>query len=117
MVVREMRVNEPLAEETFQFTPPENAEPETGGRCGISIGGGGGFVQGGPDDQHRLEHRAWHEWQGETLVERSRRKLRGMLLNFERRLTFLGSGTELRVDERVTGPKGEAETTCKLLAG
>jgi hypothetical protein len=59
--------------------------------------------------------RGAHEWQGDTLVERSDWKIRGLVLNFERRLTFSEDGKELRVEERVTGPKRYAETSCKLL--
>ena len=117
MVVREMHVNEPLMDRTFHFTPPEDAEPETGGGCGIAFGGGGGFVQAGPDEKHRLEYQNSHKWQGETLVDRSRWKLLGMLLTFERRLTFSEDGADLRVAERVTSPKGEAETSCTLPVG
>lgn len=113
MAVRRVRVNEPIPEETFRFTPPPDAKLETGGSCG-AVFGGGGFVERSQDGQRWLEHRSSHEWEGDTLVEHSKWKIRGMKLTFERRLTFSDDGLELRVDERVTGPKGEAQTSCKL---
>jgi len=117
LAVRKMRVNEPLPEGTFIFAPPPDARLEAGGQCGISMGGGGGFVQHGPDDQRRLEHRGSHEWEGDTLVEHSKWKIRGMTLTFERRLTFSADAKELHVAERVIGPKGEAESSSSLPVG
>ncbi|MGO9258294.1 MAG: LolA family protein [Bryobacteraceae bacterium] len=117
VVVRQMRVNEPLPEETFQFIPPPDATPETGGGGFGRGGGGGGFVHQDPDEKRRLEHRGSHEWEGDTLVEHSKWKIRGIKLTFERRLTFSDGGTELSVAERIAGPKGEVETTCKLPVG
>ncbi len=117
IVVREMQVNEPLPDETFLFVPPPGAELETRENCGVSMSSGGGFIQRGGDPQHRLEHRGSHEWQGETLIERSRWKMRGIALDFERRLTLSSDGLELSVDEHITGPKGAAQTSCKLPVG
>jgi hypothetical protein len=78
-VVRTMRVNEQLPEDTFRFVPPADAT-EMAGRCGVSMSGGGGFIEGGTDDERRLEHRGSHEWDGDTLVEHSKWKIRGMTL-------------------------------------
>jgi hypothetical protein len=105
--VRTMRVNEPLPDDTFQFTPPPEAAEMAAGRCGVTMSASGGFIEGGADDGRRLEHRGSHEWDGDTLVEHSKWKIRGMTLDFERRLSFTEG--ELRVAERVTGPKGKAE--------
>jgi hypothetical protein len=117
MVVRQMRVNEPLPEETFQFTPPPDATLDTGiGGGGFGIGGSG-FIDHGSDEQHRLEHRSSYEWEGDTLLDRSKWKIRGMTLTFERRLTFSDDGKELRVAERIAGPKEEVKTSCKLPVG
>jgi hypothetical protein len=115
VAVRSMRVNEPIPEETFQFTPPPDAQLETG-RGRIEGGLGGGFGSRSRDGQ-RLEHRGSHEWDGDTLVEHSVWQIRGMKLTFERRLTFSADRKELNVDERVIGPKGDAETSCKLPVG
>lgn len=114
VAVRKMRVNEPLPEETFHFTPPPDASVETVGRCGVSVSGGGGFVEHSSDDQRRLEHRGSHEWEGDTLVEHSKWRIRGMTLSFERRLRFSVDDKELHVAERITGPKGEVESSCSL---
>jgi hypothetical protein len=112
MVVREMRVNEPLLAETFHFVPPPGATLDTG-RGGFGLGGGG-FVEHSQDGQRRLEHRSSHEWEGDTLLDRSKWKIRGMTLTFERRLTFSDDGKELDVAERIAGPQGEVQTSCKL---
>ena len=114
MTIRKMRVNEQLPEDTFHFTPPADATLETGGRCGVGMGGGGGFVQHSSDGQRRLEHHGSHEWDGDTLVEHSKWKIRGMSLTFERRLTFSVDQKELHVAERITGPKGEVGSSCDL---
>lgn len=71
-------------------------------------------MENSPDDRRRLEHRGSHEWRGDTLVEHSKWKIRGMTLKFERRLTFSADGRELHIAERVTGPNGEAESSCSL---
>jgi outer membrane lipoprotein-sorting protein len=109
--VRTMRVNEPLPGDTFQFVPPPEVT-EMAQRCGVSMSGGAGFIESGTDEQHRLEHRGSHEWNGDTLVEHSKWKIRGMTLTFERRLSFTES--ELAVAERVIGPKGSAEGSYRL---
>jgi hypothetical protein len=114
VAVLKMRVNEPLPEETFHFTPPPDASLQTGRRCGVSVSGGGGFVEHGSDDPLRLEHWGSHEWEGDTLVEHSKWKIRGMTLSFERRLKFSADDKELHVAERITGPKGEVESSCSL---
>jgi hypothetical protein len=118
VTIRRISVNEQLPEDTFQFTSPADATLEAGGRCGISMGGGGGgFVQHSSDGQRRLEHHGSHQWDGDTLVEHSKWKIRGMSLIFERRLTFSVDEKELHVAERITGPKGEVESSCDLPVG
>jgi hypothetical protein len=115
--VRQMRIDEPLPDDAFRFTPPPGAAvEETGGACRVSVGGGSGFAEQRPDGK-RIEHRGSHEWEGDTLVERSRWRMRGMTLEFVRRLTYSPDGNELRVEERVTGPKGETETSFTLPVG
>lgn len=108
MSVRNMRLNEPLPEDTFRFTPPADANSAAIGGCGISMGGGTGFIQNGPNERSRIEHRGSHEWQGDTLVEHSKWKIRGVILSFERRLTFSDDESELSIAERIIGPQGEA---------
>jgi len=43
------------------------------------------------------------------LIERSKLKLHGLDLAFERRLTLSDVRKEMRVVERITGPKGQTE--------
>ena len=83
----------------------------------VGGGGGSGFVQHSSDGQQRLEHHGSHEWDGDTLVEHSKWKIRGMSLAFERRLTFLVDEKELHITERITGPKGEVESSSDLPVG
>jgi hypothetical protein len=45
---------------------------------------------------------------------RSKWKIRGMTLTFERRLTFSADEKELHVTERIAGPEGEIENSCRL---
>jgi outer membrane lipoprotein-sorting protein len=113
VTIQKMRLNEQLPEDTFHFTPPADATLEAGGQCGMG-GGGGGFVQHSSDGQRRLEHHGSHKWDGDTLVEHSKWKIRGVSLTFERRLTFSADEKELHVAERIMGPKGEVESSCDL---
>ena len=78
------------------------------------MGSGGGFAKGAPDDPDRLEHHGWHEWEGQTLVEHSRWKLRGVTLTFDRRLTFSSDKKELQIAERASGPAGEVRHDSTL---
>jgi outer membrane lipoprotein-sorting protein len=114
VAVRKIQLNEPISEDAFRFTPPPDAVSPAAGRCGISVGGGGGFIQHGPDERSRIEHRGSHKWQGDTLIEHSKWRMRGMDLTFERRLTFSGDEKELNIAERIEGPGGEAGGSFKL---
>jgi outer membrane lipoprotein-sorting protein len=104
--VERLTIDEDLPEHAFRFTPPPGA---TSAGCGVSGGGGGGFIENSGADAKRVEHRGSHSWEGDTLVEQSRWKMRGLVLQFERRLSFSADGTELRVGERISGPRGTVE--------
>ena len=111
--VRNIRLNEGIPEDTFQFTPPADTTEVAPGYCGVS--GSGGFIgQLGPDGRHTLEHRDSHEWQGDTLVEHSTWKIREMTLVFERRLTFADGEKEVRIAERIKGPQGKTEGSFRI---
>ncbi len=99
-------IDEGLPEDAFRFTPPLDG---TSMSCGVSGSGGGGFIENSVDETKRVEHSGSHSWDGDTLVEHSRWKMRGLLLQFERRLLFSAGGTELRVRERINGPKGAVD--------
>ena len=85
-----------------------------GGSCSVSVSGGGGFMSAEKGTGRRYEHWGSHEWDGDTLVDRSRWRMRGLDLNFERRLTFSSDESELRVVERVRGPHEEKETATTI---
>ena len=108
MTVRNIRLNEAISEDIFRFTPPADANSAATGRCGSSTSVGSGFIQNDPNEHRRIEHRGSHEWQGDTLVEHSKWKIRGIILSFERRLTFSDDENELSIAERIVGPQGEA---------
>ena len=85
-----------------------------GGSCSVSVSGGGGFMSAEKGTGRRYEQWGSHEWDGDTLVDRSRWRMRGLDLNFERRLTFSSDESELRVVERVRGPHEEKESATTI---
>jgi len=107
VAVRKVSINEPLSENTFHFTPPPDSNQTEAGRFPLVARIQSGFVEHSSDNERPLEHRRSHEWDGDTLVEHSKWKMRGVTLLFERRLTFSADGKELHIAERITGPKGE----------
>jgi hypothetical protein len=113
--VEEIKINPMFPADTFQFVPPDDADVSAGpcGRLSFS-GGGGGFASSGDDGSGRMEHRGSHEWEGETLVEHSKWKLRGTTLLFERRLTFSEGADELQILERAESPSDKSETRSSL---
>ena len=111
--VERLTIDEDLPDNAFSFTPPERA---TSAGCGGS-GGGSGFIENSGDDAKRVEHRSSHSWEGDTLVEQSRWKMRGLQLEFERRLSFSADGTELMVGERISGPRGTLKGEFHLPLG
>ncbi len=114
LTIRELRADEPIPDSTFDFTPPADAVEMPGGPGFGGGGGGGGFVSGAANGLNRIEHQGSHEWQGETLVEHSRWRVRSVLLTFEGRMTFSPENKGVEIVERATGPKGQTETTGTL---
>jgi hypothetical protein len=103
----------------FTFVPPACAvdaasEPAGCGTFGGVVGSGSAFE--GPGGSGRFER--FHEYgqEGDTLIERYKLRAHGIDLNFERRLTFSDSDAprELKVWERITGPKGEITRDLSL---
>ena len=74
--VERLTIDEDLPDNAFSFTPPERA---TSAGCGGSCSGSG-FIENSGDDAKRVEHRSSHSWEGDTLVEQSRWKMRGLRL-------------------------------------
>ena len=114
VTVENVDVNGPIEDEAFVFTLPAGASELQGGRCGIAVGGSSGFIREEKGTGRRIEHRDSHEWDGDALVQRSRWRMRGLDLDFERRLTFSADESELRVVERVRGPHEEKETATTI---
>ena len=111
---RDLTIDEDLPDNVFSFTPPQDA---TSARCGVSSASGSGFIENSVDDAKRVEYRSSHSWEGDTLVEQSRWKMRGLQLEFERRLSFAADRTELRVGERISGPRGTLKGEFHLPLG
>ncbi len=106
--VRKIRLNQPIPDEIFQFTPPADAATIPEGRVGISMGSGTGFGQGSNQNK-RMEHRALHEYEGDSLIEDSTWKLRDHVLTFQRSMTMSEDESEVIVDEKIKSAQGEAE--------
>jgi hypothetical protein len=101
-------LNQPIPAQTFEYIPPSDAVD------GSSRRPGSGTSNHGLDEKRRFE--TWHHalWEGETFIDQFELKIRGLELNFERRLAF--AGNELRILEKITGPKGSNERQFSLPA-
>ncbi len=122
LIIRELRIDEPIPDSTFDFTPPPDAVTLPHGRGILGGGGGAGFIDRASSGQAwsgqgAFEHHGSHDWEGETLVEHSRWKMRGAMLTFERRMTFSDGNGSVEIVERATGPKGRTETRSSLELG
>jgi outer membrane lipoprotein-sorting protein len=99
-------LNQPIPEAAFQYVPPADAVNQAELHHGRS---GGGSSQPGPDG-----YETWHstEWKDNTFVDNFELKIRGMELNFERRLSF--SEGKVQMVEKVSGPQGESEHASSM---
>lgn len=113
VLVRQIRVDEPIADATFEFTPPSDALEQRGGQ-GMIGGFGGGFSSRSVRGQRGMESHSSHEWPGETFVEHSRWRIRDATFTLERRITLSDADRSVEIVERATGPKGETKTRCAL---
>ena len=96
-------VNEPIPAETFTYAPPPGAIELPGGRGSFGGGGGGASGKGPPGP---FECWTSHDWDNETLIQRSKLRLHGVDLTFERRLKLAPEAKALHVTETITGPQG-----------
>jgi hypothetical protein len=111
-------VNEPIPAETFEFSPPADAvdvsDPRHREGCAV-VGGGGGSAHFDPEKGQWFESWRSHDWAGDTLIERSRLKLHGLELSFERRLTVSDDRKELRIVERISARWAPSAASLSLL--
>jgi hypothetical protein len=114
VVLREFRLNPELEDDTFRFVPPPGSQPEDFTGSAGWIGGGSGFSRHSGDPKQHLEFQGSHNWEGDVLVEHGKWKMRGIQFDLERRFEFSDDEKELRVTEKITGPQGNAEMSCKL---
>jgi outer membrane lipoprotein-sorting protein len=93
---------QPVSPDAFEFTPPADATE-------VPTHGGGGFItsSGGSSSTWHIEVRSSHDWEGETLVERSHWTFLGHKITFERRISLSENQKEVVLTERITGPKDE----------
>jgi outer membrane lipoprotein-sorting protein len=101
-------LNQPIPAQTFEYVPPADAVD------GSSRRPGSGTSNHRLDEKKRFE--TWHHasWEGEIFFDRFELKIRGLELNFERRLSF--ADTELLILEKITGPKGSNERQFSIPA-
>ncbi len=109
VVVRHIRVDEPVPDEAFTFTPSADAVEQPGGRGMIGGFGGGGFRRPAANGRREMERHSSNEWQGETLVETSRWRIGDATFTIERRMKFSEGNKSVEIVERATGAKGENE--------
>ena len=114
LAITHLAVDQPVDASTFEFAPPAGATEMSAGR-GFSVGSAGSWVGsiGGPG-KPGVSHQSSHNWDGGTFVERSQWTFRGHEFTFERRWTLSDGETEVRIDERIQGPKGPVERTVSL---
>jgi outer membrane lipoprotein-sorting protein len=92
-------LNQTIPPATFEYVPPsdaiDNSDPHRSGS---------GSRNDGPDEKKRFE--TWHHsnWEDEVFVDRCELKIRGIELNFERRVTL--AERTANVSENITGPHG-----------
>jgi hypothetical protein len=100
----------------FEFVPPPEAmdvsNPSGRGGC-VAVGGATGFTDMA-EGEKSISNMNQHHWDGETLVEQSRWTFRGHEITFERRWKLSDDGKEVRLSERIVGPKGEQRRAVSI---
>jgi hypothetical protein len=116
IVLTRVAIDQPIAPEKFEYTPPKDAIEITsaagGGSCGIVTGGGGGFSEG--SGGKGVSKRHWSTWDGGTFVEQARWTFRGHEITIEQRWRLSDDEKEILLTERVTGPREETRRELKI---
>lgn len=103
-----LEIDPPVSSDAFDFTPPPDAEDASNPRrLRSGLGMGSSHFRG--DTKTYVESFQTADWVGDSYVEECRLKLRGFDFTFERRMTFSEDLKELRVAEKIYGPRGQAE--------
>jgi outer membrane lipoprotein-sorting protein len=94
-------INQPIPPATFEYAPPAEAvdQSDTDHRPGSSS------WNDGPDEKKRFETWRHSNWEDEAFVDRFELKIRGIELNFERRVTLAEQSAN--VSENITGTHGK----------
>jgi outer membrane lipoprotein-sorting protein len=94
-------VNQTIPPQAFQYVPPADAVAP------MNLRAGSGSSYSGPDEKKRFDAWRYSQWDGDVFVDRFELKIRGVELNFERRVSF--ADQKVNVAERITGPRGPTE--------
>jgi len=99
-------VNETIPPQTFEYAPPVGVIDHANQRPG------GGSSYNGPDEKKRFE--TWHysNWEDDAFVDQFELKIRGLEINFERRVTFVDQN--VNVEEKIVGPLGPTERELSI---
>ena len=110
LLLHHVAIGQPVAVGTFEFTPPPDAEVMPRG----NFNRGGGWVGGLGEGSQGMQWHHSHDWSHGTFVEQSRYLFRGREVTFEHRWTLSEDETEIRVGEKIEGPKGTMERTYSI---
>ena len=94
-----MEINQPIDPKVFELERPEGAADSLARFGGLGAGGSGS-----------------NAWDGNTFVQHSKMSLRGLALEFERRLTVSEDKRELQIEETVTAPGGNLAHWAQSIA-
>lgn len=104
-------VDEPVAADAFEFTPPPGArEASAQSGSGFVSAGGGSSASSGVDPKtgNRYEMRESDQMEPDgTLVRRGKIKINDAEVAIERRLKLSADRREIRIVERITGSDGQ----------
>ena len=108
LLLTHLSVNHPLDPSVFVLTPPADAEQLPEGRFVGGVGGGSSLRTTG-EGRQRVGHWRSHNWEGDTLIERSKLTFFDYEITIERRFSLMEDKREMRVQERIENPKGPIE--------
>lgn len=108
LVLTRLTMNGAIDSAVFVFTPPPEAEEMPQGGFVGGVGGGSSLRPTGEGKQ-RVAHWNSNNWEGDTLIQRSKLTFFGREITMERRWKLSEDQSELRVSEKIEGPKGPIE--------
>ena len=101
--------------EIFHFeVPPDALDISNPSGRGMHIDGRRRGFTDLADGEKSISHQSQHAWNGDVFVEQEEWTFRGHRITFERRWTLSEDGREVRISERIVGPKGEQKRTIAI---